>query len=385
MEEPILRIISDKREFADIRDQWNNLLNKSLSNTIFLTWEWMYTWWECFGEGKTLFVIVAEDNGEIVGIVPLYRTQAKIFGLSTLKHLEFLGTTGVITEYTDFIIQNGLEYKLVPAIINIIFQNSSDWDAFNLVSMRKDSINLKLIQKYCEDNAFNLWEYNTHTSPYIELPATIDEYFKTISNNSRWRIRKHRKNLEVDRKVELLETVDKKTVTTDFSTIIELHQKRWEKKGGPGSFSQSRKRFIKFHNTIIHRFFDNGWLYLLQLMVDGISVAGQYNFIYHNTVYYHSAGFNPDWAENNVGNVLQFYAVEDSIRKGVKEFDFLRGNEQYKYTWTKQEHTSVDTVIWRSDKIAKKINFERTIRKAVKTFLPKEFIKKIYARFLSRD
>ncbi len=379
------RIVADESELKDLRDAWNTILMRSISDTVFLTWEWMYSWWECFGEGKELFVVIAEEDDEIIGLAPLHRTRAKIFGLRTLTHLEFLGTTGVITEYPDLIIQKGREHDLIPAFMEFLFRNSSEWDVLNLTSMRQDSENLKLIMAYCEMKGVQYWEYALNASPYIELPADMDEYMKSLSNKSRWKFKDYRKKLEKGRRVELLETKNKQEVSGDFLTIMQLHQKRWEHKGGPGSFAQSRTRFLNFHNRVVQLCFDNKWLSLLRLNVDGVSVAGHYSLMYHDKVYCHTVGFDPDWAEHNVGSVLQLLAIEDSIRKGAKEFDFLRGTEQYKYYWTKKEHICIDTAIWRSRAIARRVIAERKLRKAAKALLPKNLGERIYRKVMNRD
>jgi CelD/BcsL family acetyltransferase involved in cellulose biosynthesis len=385
MGKPTLRVITKQSELENLREAWNDLLMKSASDTVFLTWEWMYTWWECFGEGKNLFVIVAEDEGVIVGIAPFQITRARYFGIRALTHLEFLGTTGVITEYPDLIIQQGREHELVSAIITFICKSTLEWDVLNLVSMRQDSLNLKLIRESWEDKGIQYWEYSSSISPYIELPASIDEYILSLSKNFRSKIKYYRKRLEKSRIVKISETTGKNTIADDFAVIMQLHQKRWEEKGGAGSFAQSRVRFLKFHNSIIHRFFENRWLYLLQLIVDGVPTASQYNFIYHNTVYCHSPGFDPDWAQYNVGSVLQMLAIEDSVRKGAKEFDLLRGSEQYKYNWTKKERISVDTAFWRSEGVERRVTTERNLRKLARSLFPRTLVDKIYRRLLNRD
>jgi len=378
-------IIDDHSEMKRMREVWNALLEDSSSNTIFLTWEWMNTWWECFSEGKELFIIVAENNGSIVGIAPLYITRTSIFGLRALKHLEFLGTTGVLTEYLDFIIRKGHEQELVPGFMEFIFESSFHWDVFNVVSMRQDAINFKLLKDYYKIKGLRYWEYNTHISPYIELPSNFDDYMKSLSRNTRWRFRSLKKKLAHERQVDLIVTTEKNDVMNDFSVIKELHQKRWEQKGDEGTFSNSREKVLTFHDLIVQRFFDNGWLYLLQLKVEGVPVAGQYNFFYNKIVFYHSVGFDPGWAEHNVGTVLQIEAIENSILKGAREFDLLRGAEQYKYIWAKKEHVSVDAAFWHSNKIAKRVETERKLRRAARSLIPKKISEMIYKSLMTRN
>ncbi|HVN94912.1 MAG TPA: GNAT family N-acetyltransferase [Syntrophorhabdaceae bacterium] len=385
MDNPTLRIVSDPHEMKAMRESWNELLKNSSSDTPFLTWEWMYTWWECFGDGKTPCIVVAEDQGALVGIAPLYITRGRFFGLRSLRHLEFIGSAGVITEYQDFIIRRGREREIVSYFLEFLFDNVRKWDVINLTSVRKESVNLEEVRVYCDAAHVPFWEYQSNVSPYIELNGSLDDFMKTLSQTSRYKFRNHLKKLEKGRTVKMCETMDKKSVENDFATIIELHQKRWEQKGGPGSFARYREGYLRFHNTIIQRFFDNGWLYLLRLLVDGTPAAGHYSFFYNGVVYNHSIGFDPRWSNFRVGSVLQLLALEDCTQKGAKEFDFLRGTEEYKYIWTKKEHLSVDTVIWRSRAKARWATLERKTRKTLKSLFPKAMVEKIYHRLMNRE
>jgi CelD/BcsL family acetyltransferase involved in cellulose biosynthesis len=378
-------IIDNLPKLATFRDEWNNLLTSSFSNSVFLTWEWIYSWCEIFGRDKKIFVIIAEEEGSVIGIAPLCITSERYFGLSSLRHLEFLGTSQVITEYADLIILKGREQELIPIFFNFIFNNSSQWDVINLVSIRKDSLNLELIKKYCNTEGIQLDEYNSHVSPYIELPGNIDEYMQSLSKKSRWQFRNDRRRLGNGRLIELKETKNKKELLSDFTTIIQLHHKRWDKKDEKDNISYFNGNLLKFHHNIINRFFDNGWLILLQLVADGTTLAGQYGFIYRNKEYAHTIGFDPDWASYSVGSVLQLNHIEESIHRGINEFDFLRGGERYKYTWTKKEHISLDIAIWRNKSIARRIAIERKFRRAFKKILPQKTARKIYQKLFNRN
>ena len=66
-----IRIFTDERGFDDLKADWNTLLARSRSDTLFLTWEWQTTWWRCLGEGD-LWLLAWYDQDQIVGIAPLY-------------------------------------------------------------------------------------------------------------------------------------------------------------------------------------------------------------------------------------------------------------------------------------------------------------------------
>jgi len=62
-------------------------------------------------------------------------------------------------------------------------------------------------------------------------------------------------------------------------------------------------------------------------------VAVFYGFALHDTVYYYLSGYDPDLEKLSIGTILVAHAVEQAVRDGAQTFDFLRGAEEYKYTW----------------------------------------------------
>jgi hypothetical protein len=53
------------QEWDDVQKlsrNWNSLLVNSSSDTIFLTWEWIESWWKNYGSNRPLFVLSAWDG-----------------------------------------------------------------------------------------------------------------------------------------------------------------------------------------------------------------------------------------------------------------------------------------------------------------------------------
>jgi CelD/BcsL family acetyltransferase involved in cellulose biosynthesis len=66
-----ITLISDIDEFARLRSEWSDLLNRCDPNHVFMKWEWLFTWWTHFGHGRQLFILVARDRNELIGLVLL--------------------------------------------------------------------------------------------------------------------------------------------------------------------------------------------------------------------------------------------------------------------------------------------------------------------------
>ncbi len=51
----------------------------------------------------------------------------------------------------------------------------------------------------------------------------------------------------------------------------------------------------------------------------------------NNTRYLYNSGYDPKFSDLSVGLINHAYAIKLSIKQNIKFFDFMRGNERYKY------------------------------------------------------
>src|SRR5687767_12019553 len=90
---PRITILEDAKEFAALEREWEDLYRDAPLATPFQSWEWLYSWWEFYGEPYELRLItVRNESGVLVGIVPLMLKRRWGFG-----RLLFVGTG--ITDY----------------------------------------------------------------------------------------------------------------------------------------------------------------------------------------------------------------------------------------------------------------------------------------------
>ncbi|MBI1735028.1 MAG: glycosyl transferase family 1, partial [Candidatus Rokubacteria bacterium] len=62
--------ITTVEEFRVLRDAWNALLAQSRADCVFLTWEWLFTWWKYFSPGRELAILAVRDGAELVALAP---------------------------------------------------------------------------------------------------------------------------------------------------------------------------------------------------------------------------------------------------------------------------------------------------------------------------
>jgi len=340
-----IRKINNQSEFSRLKGDWTALLKKSKSDTVFLTWEWMYTWWECFQESKKLFILtIYDENENLIGIAPLCIDKKKIGGIPVLNYIRFLGTMPISSDHLDFIICHGRERETLIAIVDYLFQENK-WGLCLLSNIPISSLTSKLLKEIMGNKPSQ--SEVSQICPYIPLPTRIEDFHSSLSGNMRNTIKRKRRSLY--RKYdgfELLIWENPDEINDAMELLFELHEKRWMTVKHKGNFMRSDVR--EFHKKIAGRFLNLDMLRLYFLRVRGEYVATLYTFKYNNKLFYYQGGRDPEWARDRVGNVLTGLAIEDAIDKGYSEYDFLRGTEDYKTRLTDKKREEMDIYILNS-------------------------------------
>jgi CelD/BcsL family acetyltransferase involved in cellulose biosynthesis len=165
-----------------------------------------------------------------------------------------------------------------------------------------------------------------HPNHVLHLaPRTWDELFTASSRNFRSQHGNRRRRLERRYQVTYRRTVDRSTLESDVDTFLALHWQRWGEE--VNVLTPARVPFIQ---DFAEQALERGWLALWFLEVNGQAVAAQLDFRFAGTEVLFMAGSDPAFADDHVGFLIAFHAVREAAEAGVREFHFLRGDEQHK-------------------------------------------------------
>jgi CelD/BcsL family acetyltransferase involved in cellulose biosynthesis len=355
-----IREIESYNEFIDLKELWQNLLLKS-DHTVFSTWEWLTVWWKHFGKDKKLLLLLAEENEKPLGIAPLMYSVSNVFGFRTAK-IEFIGTPN--SDYNNFILteRTGQCITLFLDYINEVFQEK--WESIELNDVPETSPTAHFLQKR-EGHLQTVSSRVLHECLYIQLPKSYDYLYSQLHYKFRQNLRRSMHNLEQQHKVELTDFSTTQRSVDGMEKLFELHQKRWKATGEPGAFADPKIR--QFNLDVAQTFAQQGWLSLSSLDVDDIPVASSYGFKYNSKFYYYLHGVDPVYHRYSVGNLMVSSLLKKCIEDQLKEFDFLRGAESYKYRWTTSSRKNYNFIITKRKVIARAKNrFLRTYSFQVK-------------------
>jgi CelD/BcsL family acetyltransferase involved in cellulose biosynthesis len=109
---------------------------------------------------------------------------------------------------------------------------------------------------------------------------------------------------------------------------------RSRKKNIQSTFSSVDIR--EFHKSLWKRINNSGWLSLRFLKSEKKIIAASYNFNYQGRVFSYQKGMDPEWERYGPGKAIVYEAIREAFLTGSKEYNFLRGNEEYKSGWTRE-------------------------------------------------
>lgn len=321
--------ITTPTQFNALQERWTHLLQTAPGRNLFLTFEWVSTWWDVFGAGKELFILLAEDQGELVAIAPLYTHTRTIAGVS-LKEIGLLGNQSVGSDFLGFIIQQGREPEALAAFGEVLQQNSG-WERLILDDVDGDSTLVSRFRGLGLTAGYYVSQRRASTCPAMTLPATWDEFmgqpdkiFKRIVQ------RECVKKLHKRHQVELLLSVGDQPLDPWLQKLFDLHTERWHSVGQPGAFDDVRMK--EFYLKVSELFNRSGILRLSALRVNGNVDVMEYGAVYGDTYYSLQGGCSAKGLELKAGHVLQYHIFESLVGQ-IREFRFLRGAERYKYQW----------------------------------------------------
>lgn len=326
-------------DFYILKDRWNALLAESPTNSFFLRWEWLLRWWEVYNEGNyNLCILLVFRGSELIGIAPFYITKKTWKNMFTIRRLMFLGTKegSVISEYMDIIYRDGEEESVIREVIRYIEEEDLCDDLY-LHMIDTSSKTVPILEQTASDMKFLYTVHDKKESPYINLQSNYDDFLNSLSGSMRYKIRNNQRGLKKYSNVVFRKTADISEFESDFNEFIRLHQKRWETRNMPGSFSTGN-RFNDFQRRVMDDMLKNGHLELRFLSVADSNIAVLYNINYNNKIYFYQSGLDVSFDKNIApGFLLHSHCIEEAIKAGLKEYDFLlMGNfDSYKKQWTK--------------------------------------------------
>lgn len=322
--------IGETSGFAEIRREWDELLRSSASDGIFLTWEWLYTWWKHLAGDGRLSIRAVRCAGELIALAPCLLRPASLSRLRLLPALEFLGSGFAGSDYLDVIVRRGREEEARRALASSL---AGERLTLGWTQLRRGACQAAGVGAALAESGWTVVERKTSVCPFIPLAGlSWESYLATLGAEHRYNFHRKWKRLNRDFKVEFEQVRTPRQCRESIDMAVALHNERWRDRGGSDAFHTPG--LVAFHREFGQVALDRGWLRLYALRLDGKPAAALYGFLYRRMFYFYQSGFDAAYGKHSVGLVAMGLAIQCAIAEGAVEYDLLHGSEAYKSHWS---------------------------------------------------
>jgi len=346
-----IQVVSNKEEFAALKDEWNELLSRSSTKHIFLTHEWQYTWWEHFGtRDEDLLILLVRDGGRLVGIAPLRRDVLRVRGVPLLKVITFL--VGYEADYRDFLTQAGLEWDVLHQVFLHLRTNCDAWHLLSLTGIHGQSRTNEIVPIIARQGDMQHHGEMGAPCPFIPLSTNCDGFLSGMARSTRRNAQSSLRKMEREMgEVSLEIRQGCQTTAVDIDDFLGLHAVSWQDRGGSRALSEARVTL--FHRDLMAKTRDAGWLLFSMLTVERVPCAVLYGYLYEGVFYDYLHGFSSAFNRYSPGTQIIMKTVEYGMQEGWREFDLLRGDGDYKLRLTRRVRHSMRHLVARSKRTAR--------------------------------
>ena len=314
-------------QLSDLPDCFQSMILPSQETLFFQTQEFLSTWGNVYLNNECKAYLWAhKKNDQITHIFPYYIKKVQNFGIS-IRELSLICDLNVGANYLRPMI-GPFDLQILNSFLK---QSSKDWDI-----LRFDKLDAKSTSELGALKSSRRF-LNTHIStscPIIKNISLLDSFLARLAPRKNKKFTQILKKFRNQSELEF-HIMNGEEALAIFPRLVEISMERFTKKKIDGPFLN--ERFTQFHQTLLPQLSDRIEFGVLKSL--GQVQAFHYCYRQSGQLWYYQGGFNSTCEQFSPGVLLSLLMIEDSCRRyGMIDYDFLEGQEPYKYDFTDQEN-----------------------------------------------
>ena len=281
---------------------------------LFVLPNWMRVWWSVFNNGSTPSLIAVRDKNKLIGIAPL---------MVQGEEARFIGDPDVC-DYQDFIVAPKRGKDFFEALINHL--RGEGISRLDLNTVRADSKILGEFSRVADNLKCEISCDQEDVTFELDLPESWEEFLGMLTGKQRHEVRRKLRRLNEAAEVNYRVVEGYKEVMGEMETFLALF-----------GLSRSDKaafmtdQMATYFRSLAETMAQENLLKLYFLDLDSTPAAAVMCFDYDSTIYLYNNGYDGRFSSLSVGLLSKVLTIKESIRRGKKKYDFLKGTEEYKH------------------------------------------------------
>jgi len=332
-----------------LRSEWQAMFRAS-GAPPFLSWEWLSTWHKWFGREKHPFLLCARESGNLIALLPLCveKRQSSRFSPG-LKRMSFMGESYGASDYLDILALPGFKQKSADIFIEYLALPHS-FDLLELEGIAADSYTLQSLARcFANDGRFSYRIVPQYICPRMSLDSRWEDLLERSRRSDYFKRCIRRLNKIASFEFRVISDVNE--IPAAFGRLLELHVGRWIERGGSSAFRTAEQKGFTFDAAA--ELAGAGMTRFEEIWLEGECRASLLCFESGDSYYFFLSGFDQAWSKYSLGFTLLWLSIREASRRGLKMYDFLRGDENYKFDWSDNPRMTVTAQVASDSRAAK--------------------------------
>lgn len=343
---------SSTSAFLALEQEWNALADAS-GGRLFDRHECIRAWISNFAPGAKLVILTARDaRGRLVAALPLLAEMGFVCGLPARQ---LVATANMHSCRFDMIAE---EPRGAGRAFLTYLLAKPGWELLRISDVPEGG-NAWQIHRAAQELGLPVGEWESQRSPYLSFPPSYDDLLAEKSPLFRANLRRRRRQLERLGTLTVERVTDSSKLAEHLQEGFALEQAGW--KGREGTAIAQDKHTRAFYTELAFSAARHGYLSLFFLRLDGRAIAFHYGLTHGGTYYVPKLAYDESLKACSPGLVLLEEAIKDGMARGLRGYDFLGAEAEWKNKWSSGVHTHHWLFIFRDTSVGhalRKAKFE---------------------------
>lgn len=319
------------KEFQSLEDEWNALVD-STGAVPFVRHECIGAWIASFAPKAALVILTARDgDARLVAALPLLLERALFCGLPVRQ---MVSTANTHSSRFDMIAEDPREAG--RAFLDHLL-GRPDWALLRIIDVREGGAGWQ-VQHAAIERGLPVGVWESARSPYLAFPSSYGELLATKSPLFRANLRRRRRQLEKLGTLSVERVTRGDALAERLEEGFALEARGW--KGLSGSAMSQSPKTRAFYRAIAEEAAQRGHLSLFFLRLDGAPIAFHFGLVYDRVYYVPKLAYDEALTRCSPGLVLLEEVIKDGIARGLRGYDFLGDEAEWKNKWSSSRKPS---------------------------------------------
>ncbi len=321
-----LQVLRTLAEFLKIKDEWNELVEHTDSDSLFLRHEWLSNWWNCYGKKKELHVLLLREQEALIGAAPLMSEKSSLRRLP-IRRFSFAGDSAWTAG--DFLVRKGRP-EIIRLFLGYLMQQS--WDVIELRNIPQESCNGRVIDQFLEQMSRMHTRERAAQSPCVHAAGSWEAFYRSRSAKFKKVSRNKLNRISKAGSIAVTKYAEPDAVRAIMPTLFAIALNGWKQSAGNAiSSTEENRAFYDLLSKEIGRY---GWVEVWLLRLDGKPIAFEYHVRYKKRIHALVADYDKAYGDFSPGSVLDYHIMKHIFEHEHCEYDLGCGENFYKMNWT---------------------------------------------------